>query len=159
MRDQPERGPALNEARTVRRWFSRETRIESEIEAPPERVWSVLTHAPDVPRWNSTVLSLAGEIRAGGRLELVSTLAPGRTFKLRVTEFQPPHRLAWGDAMGRRVFALERIADGARLATRLTMTERIGGPLFPLFARMIPPFDASFERFVADLATACIDGI
>jgi hypothetical protein len=31
------------------------------------------------------------------------------------------------------------------------MTEKIGGPLFPLFAGYIPPFDESFERFAADL--------
>jgi hypothetical protein len=31
------------------------------------------------------------------------------------------------------------------------MTERIGGPLFPLFAGMIPSFDESFETFAADL--------
>jgi hypothetical protein len=31
------------------------------------------------------------------------------------------------------------------------MTEKIGGPLFPLFAKMIPPFDDSFEKFASDL--------
>jgi hypothetical protein len=31
------------------------------------------------------------------------------------------------------------------------MTERVGGPLFPLFAGMIPSFDESFDRFTADL--------
>jgi hypothetical protein len=31
------------------------------------------------------------------------------------------------------------------------MAEKIGGPLFPLFAGMIPPFDQSFEKFTADL--------
>lgn len=31
------------------------------------------------------------------------------------------------------------------------MTERIAGPLFPLFAKMIPPFDDAFETFAKDL--------
>ena len=31
------------------------------------------------------------------------------------------------------------------------MSEKIGGPLFPLFARYIPSFDESFERFADDL--------
>jgi hypothetical protein len=31
------------------------------------------------------------------------------------------------------------------------MTEKIGGSIFPLFARFIPPFDVSFEQFAADL--------
>jgi hypothetical protein len=34
------------------------------------------------------------------------------------------------------------------------MSEKIGGPLFPLFARMIPPFDESFNQFAADLKKA-----
>ena len=31
------------------------------------------------------------------------------------------------------------------------MSEKIGGPVFPLFAKMIPPFDRSFEQFASDL--------
>ncbi len=31
------------------------------------------------------------------------------------------------------------------------MREKIGGPLFPLFAGMIPPFDEVFDKFAADL--------
>jgi hypothetical protein len=31
------------------------------------------------------------------------------------------------------------------------MTEKIGGLMFPMYARYIPPFDGSFERFAADL--------
>jgi hypothetical protein len=31
------------------------------------------------------------------------------------------------------------------------MTEKIGGPIFPLFARMIPSFDQSFEQYAKDL--------
>lgn len=31
------------------------------------------------------------------------------------------------------------------------MTEKIGGLLFPLYAKYIPPFDKSFEQFAADL--------
>jgi hypothetical protein len=59
----------------------------------------------------------------------------------------PEKRLVWGDAMGSRVYTLDK--DGE--ATRFTMSEKIGGPLFPLFAGMIPPFDESFDQFAADL--------
>lgn len=31
------------------------------------------------------------------------------------------------------------------------MNEKIGGPMFPLFAKMIPPFDQAFEQFANDL--------
>jgi uncharacterized protein YndB with AHSA1/START domain len=94
-------------AKTTRTTFSRETSVGTAIAADPAIVWALLTHAADYPRWNSTVLSIKGEIRAGAALELQSVLDPKRTFKLKVREFEPQKRLVWGDAMGRRVYHLE----------------------------------------------------
>ena len=31
------------------------------------------------------------------------------------------------------------------------MSEKIGGPIFPLFSKYIPSFDNAFEQFAADL--------
>lgn len=31
------------------------------------------------------------------------------------------------------------------------MREKIGGFMFPMYAKMIPPFDDAFEQFAADL--------
>jgi len=73
-----------------------------------------------------------------------------RTFKLKVKEFEPPNRLSWGDAMGTRVYTL---SANSQNGTRFTMSEKIGGPVFPLFAKMIPPFDESFNQFASDLKT------
>ena len=132
---------------TDTRMFSRETTVSVNIEADPFIVWALLTHASDIPRWNSTVISLKGEIREGGTIELKSTLDEKRTFKLKVKEFVPGKRLVWGDNMGSRVYTLDKNEEGVRV----TMSEKIGGPLFPLFAGMIPSFDKSFEQFAADL--------
>ena len=132
---------------TSRAMFSRETIISLKIEADPSIVWALLTHASDFPRWNSTVVSLTGEIKAGGDIELKSTLDEKRVFKLKIKEFVPEKRLVWGDAMGSRVYSLEKGVSGLLF----TMSEKIGGPLFPLFAGMIPSFDQSFEQFAADL--------
>jgi uncharacterized protein YndB with AHSA1/START domain len=137
-----------SKARTIKKTFSRETSVATTIFADPAIVWALLTNADDFPRWNSTVTSLKGRIHAGETLELKSTLDETRTFKLKVKEFVPERRLVWGDAMGTRVYTIDR--TGAT-GVRFTMTERIGGPLFPLFAGSIPSFDASFERFAADL--------
>ena len=110
-------------------------------------MWALLTSASDFPRWNSTVVSIKDEIRQGETIELKSTLDEKRTFKLKIKEFVPEKRLVWGDAMGSRVYSLEKAGSGVSF----TMSERIGGPLFPLFAGMIPSFDESFERFASDL--------
>lgn len=135
-------------ATTTRSTFSRETSISTTIQADPAIVWALLTHGADYPRWNSTITSLTGNIRQGETIELKSTLDPKRTFKLKVKEFVPEKRLVWGDAMGSRVYTIDKSQGGAVL---FSMSEKIGGPLFPLFAGMIPSFDESFEKFAADL--------
>lgn len=134
-------------ATTIRKTFSRETAVNTTIAADPAIVWALLTHAADYPRWNSTVVSIHGEIKSGATIELKSTLDEKRTFKLTVKEFVPEKRLVWGDGMGNRVYSLEKLRNG----TQFAMTERIGSPFFPLFAGMIPSFDESFDQFAADL--------
>ena len=57
-------------------------------------------------------------------------------------------KLVWGDAMGKRTYMLTKNQNGS---VTFSMDEKIGGPMFPLFAKMIPSFDASFDRFAADL--------
>jgi len=133
---------------TARNTFNRETSVSIPISADPAIVWALLTHASDFPRWNSTVTSIKGEIKPGGTIELKSTLDQKRTFKLKVKEFVLEKRLVWGDATGSRVYTIGKGAGGGVI---FTMLENIGGPLFPLFAKYIPPFDESFEKFAADL--------
>ena len=135
-------------ATTTKKTFSRETSVSTTIQAEPAIVWALLTHASDFPRWNSTVTSMKGEIREGGTVELKSILDDKRTFKFKVKEFVTEKRLIWGDAMGSRVYTLNRGEGGS---THFSMTEKIGGPLFPLFAGAIPSFDEVFERYAADL--------
>ena len=132
---------------TSKTTFSRETSISVNIEADAAILWALLTNAADFPRWNSTVISISGKIQNGETIELKSTLDEKRTFKLKIKEFVPNQRLVWGDPMGSRVYSLEKAGKG----TQFKMSEKIGGPLFPLFAGMIPSFDESFDKFAADL--------
>lgn len=135
-------------ARTTKRTFSRETAVSLDIQADPGIVWALLTNGADYPRWNSTVTALQGEIKTGETIQLKSILDEKRTFKLKVKEMQPKSRLVWGDSMGKRVYSIEKKGEQQ---VRFTMAEKIGGPLFPLFAGAIPSFDETFERFAADL--------
>ena len=146
---------AEGRATTVKKVFSRRTSVAIDIGASPDVVWKLLTNADGYSKWNSTIVELAGNIDRGGRIRLRSKLAPSREFKLKVKQFEPPHVLSWGDAMGTRVF---RLSPSARGGTRFSMSEVIGGPLFPLFARMIPQFDESFNQFAADLKAAAERG-
>ena len=137
-------------ASTTRTTFSRSTRIAQHIDADAATVWRLLTTAADYPRWNSTVVSLEGQIALGSKIKLVSTLDPSRTFSLKVKEFEPNSRLTLGNAMFTRTSSLSGEAGG----TRVVVVERIGGPFYPFVARMIPPLDENFEQVTADLKKA-----
>ena len=135
-------------ASTVKTTFSRETSISIDIQADPAIVWALLTKAADYTRWNSTVTSLEGNIALGETVRLKSILDNKRVFKLKVKEFEPGKRLVWGDGLGNRVYTLTPKGNGT---VNFSMVEKIGGLMFPLFAKMIPPFDATFEQFAQDL--------
>jgi len=134
-------------ATTIKKTFSRSTTISTSISADAKTVWSLITDAQSIPKWNSTVVSIDGNIKLGEKIKLKSTLDPSRTFKLKVKEMVPNQKMVWGDAMGNRTYALKEVGNGVKF----TMTEKIGGLMFPLFANKIPSFDESFEQFAADL--------
>lgn len=135
-------------ARTTRRFFSRETEVEVDIRATAAEIWAVLVDGASWADWTPTIVRLEGAIAPGGRVRLRSSLDPKREFALTIREFVPNERLTWGDAMGQRTYALTPLRGAG---VRFRMQEKIGGPFFPLFARMIPSFDESFDRFAADL--------
>jgi uncharacterized protein YndB with AHSA1/START domain len=135
-------------ATTVKTTFNRETTVSIEIKADAAIVWALLTKAPDYPRWNSTVISIDGTIAPGEKIKLRSTLDAKRTFKLKVKEFEPEKRLVWGDGQGNRVYTITKKGNGI---VTFSMTEKIGGLMFPMYAKMIPPFDKPFEQFANDL--------
>lgn len=134
-------------AKTVKKTFNRTTTISQYIDADPTVIWSLLTNASDFSRWNSTIISIEGDISKGEKIKLKSTLDEKRTFKLKIKEFEPNERMVWGDAMGNRTYSLKK--EGNKIL--FSMTEKIGGLMFPLFASKIPSFDNSFEQFTADL--------
>src|SRR6185436_12566116 len=45
-------------------------RVEVDIRANPEKIWSLLTDAKSFPRWNSTVTGIDGQIGDGARLKI-----------------------------------------------------------------------------------------
>ena len=61
-------------ATTIKKTFSRETTVSINIEADASIVWTLLTNAADFPRWNSTIVSMEGQIKLGEKIKLKSTL-------------------------------------------------------------------------------------
>lgn len=135
-------------ATTIKKVFSRQTSVRIDINADTAIVWALLTNASDFARWNSTIVFIKGNIALGEKIELKAKIDEKRTFKIKIKEFTPEKHMRWGDAMGNRDFTLTPNADGG---LTFSMSEKIGGPIFPLFAGMLPSFDEAFEQYAADL--------
>ena len=134
-------------SKTIHRFFSRETGVSIDIQTTPSVIWEILLNSDEYPRWNTTIISLSGSIAIGEKIVLVSKLDPNRKFKLKIKKIENEKSIIWGDSLGTRVFNLTPKGS----TTNFTMIEKIGGPIFPFFAKLIPSFDSSFEQFAEDL--------
>jgi uncharacterized protein YndB with AHSA1/START domain len=121
------------------------------IDAEPQTVWAVLTDAAAFTKWNSTVTRLDGKIAKGEKLELVSKVAPDRTFTLTVSEADAPKKMVWEDGngmfLGVRHFTLTP-RDGG---TVLAMSETYSGLFLGSAEKKMPDFTQNFETFAADV--------
>jgi len=127
-------------------------RVEVNIEASADIVWSLLTDAKGFSLWNSTVTGIEGEIREGERLRLH---VPGtkRTFTPKVSDVVPARHMVWGDGVaaifkGVRTFVLE---PRGKASTDFVMEERFSGVMFALTKSMLPDFRPIFEAYANDL--------
>ena len=149
----PENLPTDGRASRTKTAFRMEYAIAINIQARPNRIWTLLTGAEDFPRWNSTVKGITGKIALGETIKLQATIAPERTFKLAVSEFVPDERMIWRDGQapmftGVRTFSLSPKADGS---TDFHMAEVYSGLMLPMIAGSLPDFRPTFEQYAADL--------
>lgn len=140
-------------ATSTRSVFSMEVAVSIHIQAEPEYLWALLTNANDFPRWNSTILRIDGTIAMGEKIRLIASIAPQRTFKLKIVEFIPNQKMVWQDGAapmfkGIRRFTLTPQADKS---TDFTMVETFFGLMMPLVAASLPDFRPVFEQYAADL--------
>jgi hypothetical protein len=127
-------------------------RIDTEIliQAPPQRVWSVLTDFAAYSQWNPFIVSITGRAEWGARL-MVRIQAGGEqhVFKPVVLQATAATQLRWlgrvgfpGVFDGEHGFELRAEGDG----TRLLQTESFQGFLVPLLWRKVEPMTrAGFE--------------
>src|SRR2546430_11542128 len=111
----------------------RELRREIDIEAPPAAVWAVLTDMHSYSEWNPFMPHLAGELRAGAKLEVRIEPPGGRAmpFKPTVLGVEPERELRWrGRTLPPRLFDGQHLPHGRPLpqAPRcLSLAERFTG--------------------------------
>lgn len=135
----------------TKRPFRQSVRVEIDIRATAARIWSLLTDAADVPRWNSTVTSVEGRVAPGERLTIKVPISK-RTFSVKVDVFEPSTRLVWSDGnavfRGVRTYTLMSNADDS---TTFMMEEVFTGVMLPLIGLSLPDFKPVFERYASDL--------
>jgi hypothetical protein len=135
----------------------RELRREIEIDAPPERVWRVVTDFAAYPAWNPFIRRISGEPREGARLEVRIEPPGGRamTFKPTVGAVEANRELRWlgrllvpGIFDGEHMFRIEPLEDGR---SRFVQSERFGGVLVGFVSGTLAKTVAGFEQMNAAL--------
>jgi hypothetical protein len=129
----------------------RELTSQVDIGAPAERVWDVLTDLGAYPEWNPFIRHASGELREGGRLEVVIQ-PPGRratTFRPVVVKFERGRELRWlgrllfrGLFDGEHIHRLEPVGEGR---TRYVQSERLSGVLVGVLGRQLDDTQRGFE--------------
>jgi hypothetical protein len=126
--------------------------MEIEIDAPPGRVWQVLTDFGAYPEWNPFIRSIEGEAKVGSRLKVRIEPPGGRrmTFRPTVRAAEAARELRWlgrlfvpGLVDGEHRLALEPL-DGGR--SRFIQSERFSGLLVRLLAGTLAATERGFEQ-------------
>lgn len=124
------------------------------IKASKEKIWSILTDAPNFPTWDPGVIRIEGKIARGEKVVAYNKISPNRAFPAKVTEFVPEQKMAWTGGMpmglftGVRTFTLTPKNDGT---VDFTLREEFTGLMLPLIGRTIPDMNESFQNAVAGL--------
>lgn len=114
-----------------------------EINAPVEKVWSILTDFDKFPEWNPMIRKLSGKVKVGETI-LVSLQQPGgssMTFQPTVVNFDENKLFAWQGKLiisglfdGKHQFVLKPLSAEKTLFIH---QEDFSGILIPLFSKMI----------------------
>jgi uncharacterized protein YndB with AHSA1/START domain len=125
------------------------------IDAPPEKVWAILTDASSYAEWNPEILAIEGRMALDERIVARVRLGDGavRRVPMRVTRFEPPLRMEWvggiplGFFVGRRTFTVTPHAGGSEFRLHLQMS----GLLSPMIVKSVGDRQPEVDSFAAAL--------
>jgi len=129
----------------------------ADIDAPAERVWSVVTDFARYPEWNPFIVRAAGEQRVGARLEVTIRAPDVRavTFRPRVLDVEPGRLIRWKGQLwlpglfdGRHALSVEPLDEGR---SRFTTHEEVSGILVPVLGKVMRASQQGFEQMAEAL--------
>ena len=116
---------------------------EIEINAPVEKVWSILTDFKTFPEWNPFVRSITGNVQVGSSFKVVLQQPGGSsmTFRPKCLVFQKNEEFRWlghllfpGIFDGEHIFKLKSLSEKK---TKFVQSENFKGVLVPLFWKQL----------------------
>jgi hypothetical protein len=141
------------------RFFQRVVHESTVIDAPPERVWAVLTDIAAYREWNAFMPWMEGDLVTGGtvRAAVVPDRGPGFRFRASIVRCDDCRELTWRGAFlapfvfhGVHTFRLEQDGGGG---TRFTQHEVMQGLLAPVLGPFLSPrMDRGFRAMNLGLA-------
>jgi len=129
----------------------------ADIDAPAERVWSIVTDFARYPEWNPFIVRAAGEQRVGARLEVTIRAPDVRavTFRPRVLDVEPGRLIRWKGQLwlpglfdGRHALSVEPLDEGR---SRFTTHEEVSGILVPVLGKVMRASQQGFEQMAEAL--------
>ncbi len=130
----------------------------ADIQASPDKIWSILTDASGMTSWDSGIARFDGVIADGEKIKAFPEMNPSRGFPARVGDVVEGRSMTWTGGMplgllkGVRTFTLTPAAEGT---TRFHMREEFTGLMLGMIWPRMPDLQPSFDQFTAGLkATA-----
>lgn len=105
------------------------------IDAPPEKVWAVLTDFERLSEWSNTLVSLEGDFHEGGQIKIQYKVGPlTQHLQHQVKFFEDGRSFGWSDPLmmglsDRHIFQVNPTDDGKTLFVQTDHIKGIHGHL------------------------------
>ena len=121
--------------------------VKRNIDAPPDKVWAILTDAKLLQSSQLGITRIDGDIAPGSRFKLWAEVSPDRAFSLRVAAYEANRRMVWEGGMplglftGRRQYNLTPSGGGTELHIREEFTGLLSGLIWKSMPDLHPAFN------------------
>ena len=127
--------------------------VQREIQAPPDKVWTVMTDVEAWPEWTASIASMErlddAPFGVGSRVRIRQPKFPAVVW--RVTDYEPGRYFAWGtSSAGMKVTAGHRIDPAGSGRSRVTLSLRQKGPLAPVFGLLFKRLTLRYMNLEAE---------
>jgi len=123
------------------------------INASAETIWKILSDARGYPAWDASMDRIEGTLAPGETVKFFTKLS-NQAFPVKVTAFEPNHKMVLTGGMPLGLFKSERthtLTANKDSTTTFHTAEIFSGVLLPLFGKNIPDLTENFKNFAAAL--------